>query len=200
MPRRSGERRVALGFRVKTGRAIVVALAAPAAKPQILFRREVQLCDPKVPESRQPYHGAIMPFVPAAPQAVARGRKVAEKVAIAVVKDLRRELRAAGYGLTGVALVVASNPDVARIGSSHVRAHALEGILFREVLEAGARACRVPVTIVLERHALARASATLRRRESALRRALAEFGLKVGRPWRAEEKSAALGAWLALSL
>jgi hypothetical protein len=200
MARRSGKRLAALGFRVKTGRAIVVALVAPAAKPQILFRREVLLCDPKVPESRQPYHGAIMPFVPAAPHAVARGRRAAETTAVAVVKALNAELHAADCRLSRVALVVASNPDVNRIGSLHVRAHALEGILFREVLEAGARACRVPVTIVLERHALARASAALRRRESALRRALTEFGVRVGRPWRSDEKSAALGAWLALSL
>jgi len=124
MALRSGKRFASLGFRVKTGRAIVVALAAPAANPQILFRREVQLCDPKVPESRQPHHGGIMPFVPAAPQAVARGRKAAERTAVAVLKALSAELQAAGYRLAAVTLVVASNPNLARIGSSHVRAHA----------------------------------------------------------------------------
>jgi len=189
-----------LGFRVKTGRAIVVALAAPAATPHILFRREVQLCDPKVPESRQPYHGGIMPFVPATPAAAARGRKAAERAAIAVVKALSVELQAAGYRPAGVALVVASNPDVKRLGSPHIRAHAMEGILFREVLEAGAQACRLPSAILLEREALARAATALRRRETDLRRALTEFGAQIGSPWRAEEKSATLGAWLALSM
>jgi len=200
MPRRSGDGYAALGFRVKTGRAIVIAIAGPAANPQLLFRREVQLCDPKVPESRQPYHGAIMPFVPATPEAVARGRKAAERTAAAAVKALSGELHAAGYRLAGVALVVSSNPDLSRIGSSHVRAHAMEGILFREVLETGARACRVPAAILLEREALARAASALRRREADLRRSLAEFGAQIGRPWRAEEKSATLGAWLALSM
>ncbi len=200
MPRRSADRFAALGFRVKTGRAVLVALAGPAANPQILFRREVQLCDPKVPESRQPYHGGIMPFVPATPQAVARGRMAAERTAVAVVTALSGELHATGYSLAGVALVVSSNTDPARIGSRHVRAHALEGILFREVLEAGARAASVPATLVLEREALVRASRALRRPEARLQRALAGFGAQAGRPWRAEEKSAALGAWLALSL
>ncbi len=189
-----------LGFRVKTGRAIVVALAGPASAPRLLFRREVQLCDPNVPESRQPYHGGIMPFVPAPPKAVARGRKAALRVGIAVVRALAEELRLAGFHLAGVALVVSSNPDLSRIGSSHVRAHALEGVLFREVLEAGARASRVPSTLVLEREALARASRALRRPERRLHGALAELGAQAGRPWRAEEKSATLGAWLALSL
>jgi len=200
MPRRSADRFATLGFRVKTGRAILVALAGPAANPQILFRREVQLCDPKVPESRQPYHGGIMPFVPATPQAVAQGRKAAERTAVAVVTALSGELHAAGYSLAGVALVVSSNPDPARIGSRHIRAHALEGILFREVLEAGAHAASVPATLVLEREALALTSRALRRPEARLQRALAGFGAQAGRPWRAEEKSAALGAWLALSM
>jgi hypothetical protein len=176
-----------------------VAVTGPAGNPGILLRREVQLCDPKVPESRQPYHGAIMPFVPAKPEAVARGKKAAQRVAIAAVRGLADELRAGGLLLAGVALVVSSNPDVSRIGSSHVRAHALEGIFFREVLEAGARACRVPPMLVLEREALARASAGLRRREGELRRVLARFGKQIGSPWRAEEKSAVLGAWLALA-
>jgi len=191
--------RAALGFRVKTGRAIAVALAGPAASPRLLFRREVLLCDPKVPESRQPYHGAIMPFVPATPEAAERGRKTAERVALAALRALVNELRAAGVRPEAVALVVASNPDVSKIGSAHVRAHALEGILFREVLEAGARASRLPARTLLERDSVARASAGLRRSPAQLRRALEEFGKQAGRPWRAEEKSAALGAWLALA-
>ena len=190
----------ALGLRVKTGRAIAVALAGPAANPRILFRREVPLCDPKVPESRQPYHRAIMPFVPAATEAAARGRKAAERVAIAGVRALMEELHCAGYRPAGMTLVVASNPDVSRIGSAHVRAHALEGILFREVLEAGARACRLPVQVLLERESLARASSRLRRTPAQLQRSLAKFGKQAGRPWRTVEKSATLGAWLALSM
>jgi hypothetical protein len=198
MPRKTGENRAALGFRVKTGRAIVVALAAPGSDPRILFRREVQLSDPKVPESRQPYHGGIMPFVPATAAAVARGRKAAERVSVAVVKELVEELKAAGCRLTSVGLVVASNPNPAKLGSEHIRAHALEGILFREVLEAGARACRVPSFRLLEREAAARAAGALGRPAAGVQRTLARFGAEVGRPWRAEEKCAALGAWLAL--
>jgi len=199
MPRKPPAGRAALGFRVKTGRAIAVALAGPPANPSILFRREVPLCDPELPESRQPYHGGIMPFVPAAPRAVERGRKAAERVALAALQALRGELQAAGHPLRAVSLVVASNPDVAKIGSAHVRAHALEGILFREVLESAAHACRLPSTLLLEREALPRASAVLRRRETDLRAALAQFGAQIGRPWRSEEKSAALAAWLALA-
>ena len=200
MPSPAAARLAAIGFRVKTGRAIVVALAGPASAPRLLFRREVPLCDPKVAESRQPYHVAIMPFVPAKPAAVARGKKAAQRVAIAAVRQLAKEFAAAGTKLVAVGLVVASNPDVNRIGSSHIRAHALEGILFRKVLQAGARACRVPSILILEREAVARAAAGLRRPAGELRRTLARFGKEVGSPWRAEEKCAALAAWLALEV
>ncbi|HVN09579.1 MAG TPA: hypothetical protein VMV61_11425 [Patescibacteria group bacterium] len=198
MPYPRAPRLAAIGFRVKTGRAIAVALAGPASAPRLLFRREVLLHDPNVPQSRQPYHGRVMPFVPAQPQAVARGKKAAQRVAVAAVRQLAKEFSAAGSKLVGAGLVVASNPDVRKIGSSHVRAHALEGILFREVLEAGARACRLPSMLILEREALPRAVAGLRRPAAELRRTLARFGKEIGSPWRAEEKSAALAAWLAL--
>jgi hypothetical protein len=140
-----------------------------------------------------------MPFVPATPKAAARGRKAAERIAIEVVRGLARELTASGHRLAGIALVVASNPNPQKLGNEHIRAHALEGILFREVLEAGAKASRVPACVILEREAPARAGAALRRNDSLLCEALAEFGAQVGRPWRAWEKSAALGAWLALA-
>ena len=141
-----------------------------------------------------------MPFVEAAPEAVRRGKKAAGRVAVAAVKALRDELKSSGHSLRAVALVVASNPDVSKIGSAHVRAHALEGILFREVLQAGARACRLPAQVLVERESLAHVSAVLRLTPAQLQRTMGEFGQQAGRPWRAEEKSAALGAWLALTL
>src|SRR5713101_7564201 len=47
---------VALGFRVKSGFAIAVALRGPASSPQAVARRVVELSDPDASETRQPYH------------------------------------------------------------------------------------------------------------------------------------------------
>ena len=47
---------IALGFRVKSGFAIAVALRGPASSPSIVARRRVELSDPAAPETRQPYH------------------------------------------------------------------------------------------------------------------------------------------------
>ena len=98
-----------------------------------------------------------------------------------------------------MALVVSSDADPARLGNAHVRAHAAEGRLFREVLELGARSAGLPSLLLLEREAFARASAALRRPEASLRSALADLGKSAGRPWRADEKAACLGAWVALA-
>jgi hypothetical protein len=47
---------VAVGFRVKSGYAIAVALRGPASAPEAIVRLVVQLSDPDVAETRQPYH------------------------------------------------------------------------------------------------------------------------------------------------
>lgn len=47
---------LALGFRVRSGYAIAVALSRSASAPRVLARRIVELSDPAVPETRQPYH------------------------------------------------------------------------------------------------------------------------------------------------
>src|SRR3989442_3986123 len=47
--------KVALGFRVKSGWAAAAVVSGPASSPAVLHTRHVDLCDPTVPESRQPF-------------------------------------------------------------------------------------------------------------------------------------------------
>src|SRR2546428_6741862 len=54
---RSG--RAALGFRVKSGWAMAVVLAGDAGRPRVVERSRVELHDPAVPGSVQPYHEAL---------------------------------------------------------------------------------------------------------------------------------------------
>jgi hypothetical protein len=80
-----------------------------------------------------------------------------------------------------------------------MRAHALEGRLFCDLLEEAAQACRLPSFVVTERDLFGAAAERLGLRAADLPRRLAELGSAVGPPWRADEKAAALGAWLALA-
>jgi hypothetical protein len=52
---------IAIGFRVKTGRATAVVIAVPASAPRVLSRKSLQLFDPAIPESHQPFHAQLEP-------------------------------------------------------------------------------------------------------------------------------------------
>jgi len=88
--------------------------------------------------------------------------------------------------------------DPARIANDHIRAHALEGRLFRTVLERAVRSFRLPCAVMVERGAYATAADRFKRRENDVKRAVTELGRAIAGPWRADEKTAALAAWMAL--
>jgi hypothetical protein len=97
-----------------------------------------------------------------------------------------------------VGLVVGSVIDPATIGNDHIRAHALEGQLFRRALEEAARASRLPCTTLVERTLYASGAARLRRSPATLKRTVTKLGTDLAGPWRADEKAATLAAWLVL--
>jgi len=97
------------------------------------------------------------------------------------------------------ALVVGSQIDPDSIANPHIRAHAFEGRLFRSVLEESLRAHRIRANILIERHAYAHAVEELKQTNQNVRRKIQDFGREMETPWRAEQKLAAVAAWLALS-
>ena len=53
----------AIGFKPKTGRAIAVVLSGPKDAPELIKRKEIQLTDPLIPATFQPYHEVMeMPW------------------------------------------------------------------------------------------------------------------------------------------
>jgi hypothetical protein len=189
----------AIGFRVKTARAIAVVITGSASAPRVLLRREIDLTDPKMPDSKQPYHAALeLPD--------AEGRKVVQRAVRAVNAAAQREfdalaadVEASGHVLRGVGFVVGSAGDPAKLGNLHVRAHALEGRLFWNALESAARERGVSSVSLVERDAYAKASESLGRHPDDLRRTVTELGREAGRPWGADEKTAVLAASVALA-
>ena len=51
--------RAAIGFTVKSGWACAVLVAGSATSPRVVDSRRVDLSDPAIPESRQPYHAGV---------------------------------------------------------------------------------------------------------------------------------------------
>lgn len=188
----------AIGLRVKTGRATAVLLAGTVRAPRVIEKRAVVLADPDVPESGAPYHAAMERGEGEDSEIVRRGCEAAHEAGLLALRRLIDDLRNGDFDPRGVGLVISSDSEPATLGSQHVRAHAYEGQLFREVLEAGAAACGLPCIVLVERDAYDRAARALERTAAELKQAVVDLGASVAKPWAAEQKAAALAAWVAL--
>ena len=174
-------------------------MIGPARAPRVVDRQVIELSDVSVPTSRQPYH-AVMAAPRGKRTALERRlRGIVERVTRRSLRRLLAGYRVQGRTVRGLALVVGSVIDPGSIGSPHIRAHALEGQLFRTALERAARRGRVPCATHVERGLYEAAAAKLKRTPAELKRRVAELGRAVAGPWRAEEKTATLAAWMALA-
>ncbi len=190
--------RTAAGITVKSGWACAVLIDTPGRLPRVLDSRRIDLSDPASPAAKQPYHDG---FGTARPSGPALSRLVAsvEQFGAGSMQTVLDEWSAAGR-VAGVGVVVGSMIDPDRIGNSHVRIHALEGRLFRTVVADAVTRAGLPVLVHRERDLLAIAIERLNRSDSSLRAALTAAGRDAGTtPWRAEQKAAALAAWLMLA-
>jgi len=193
-----GRTRAAIGFTVKSGWASAVLLAGPAISLRVLDSRRIDLSDPAIPESRQPYHAGFGTARAASPE-LSRLVDAVKRFGRRSVTDAIRRYRAAGHPVQGAGVVVGSLIDPSLIANDHIRIHALEGQLFRGVVQDATRRSRLSCAIWRERDLHARAAGLLELPERALRDALVALGRGVAGPWRAEQKVAALAAWLVLA-
>jgi hypothetical protein len=187
----------ALGFRVKSGWAAGVLLTGLADSPQLHDRRVIQLCDPTVPESKQPYH-AKMGMLQTDEDKIERLRKIIFKAAQNSVDVWLNELQKDGK-IRRAGLVVGSDIDPAKIANPHIRAHALEGRLFRTVLQESVELQGVSCSIFVERKVYEQAAEILKHSEKDLKQSLTQMGRLSGGSWRGDDKLAALAAWLSLT-
>ena len=188
----------ALGFRIKSGWATTVLLTGPNAAPRVVDRRITLLADPDDPEARQPFHAGLDTHAARAAKTVKRLIKSVERFSQRSVARLIADYRAAGHRIRGVGIVVGSVVDPSTIGNEHIRAHAEEGRLFRTVVEQAVRRCRLRVRVTVERALYATAARALRAPAGRLRTRVTVLGDRIDGPWRAEEKAAALAAWMVL--
>jgi hypothetical protein len=170
--------RVALGIRSHSGWAVVVA----ATTSRILDRRRIEIADPAIPGSRQPFHAAeVLPFE----RAETLIRKCRESSLFLATRALTACL---DYQVERAAILFASGrplPELAAILRSHALIHTAEGEFFREVLVSACEQCGVPVMRIKERDLPDNPLVT-------------ELGRSLGPPWRQDEKRASLAAWAAL--
>jgi hypothetical protein len=154
------------------------------------------------PGPRQPYHAAEGLEVQEAERLLKRFAAAAQGKARRALARVVRDLRALGHEpRTAGILQAAGRPpkDLGAILSSHALIHAADGEHFRDVLAHAGERVGLPVTRVVERELVGRAGIALRKRPADLQREVASWGRPLGPPWTADQKLAALLAWMLLA-
>jgi hypothetical protein len=188
--------RAAVGFTVKSGWASAVLVSGSGTSPVVVETRRVELSDPAIPDARQPYHASFGTARDAGEE-LSRLVVSVKRFGRASVTRLIREYQS-GHHIGGVGVVVGSLIDPKTIANDHIRIHALEGQLFRNVVEDAAERRGVRCTLWRERDLLSAAMTALKRPENNLRDIVTALGRDIDGPWRAEHKAATLAAWLVL--
>ena len=186
-----------LGFRVKSGWAVFVLIEGSIRAPRLRQSDVINLSDPRNPETQQPYHAAMGKLETNAAtlkRRVQSVRHAAEKS----IADLIQRRADDGCAIHRAALVVGSVIDPESIANPHIRAHALEGRLFRTVLEDALRSRGIQCAIFTERDVYPRASNLLGPSPVQIRTTITELGRSASGPWRADQKVAAVAAWTSL--
>jgi len=180
-------RKGTLGFRSRTGRAIAVVLAGG---PVLVWRGEVRLIDESYPAAIGPYHTVMeLPWR----EALIAVRPLVESIQAAtdrMLAALLEDMQARDVDVRAVGVVGSPPRDLSKIGNEHIRAHAAEGVLFREVLVTAAGKHRLRASA----HSEEELSADVAKWKATL----TKLGREAGPPWRADERLAATAAWLEL--
>ena len=187
-------RKASIGLCVHSGWAALVALAAPVDAPEVIARRRIEIADPGIRGSKQPYHAAEPMEFPYAQAHIERcaasTRKLARealRAAIDGLRDKRCEAIVCGIVMgSGRAL-----PTLEAILRSHALIHTAEGEFFRNALAEAGEHCGLRVLGVKAKELSERGAAYLPRVQG--------MGKALGPPWTQDQKSATLVAWLALS-
>jgi hypothetical protein len=190
----------ALGFRVKSGWAAVVLLTGATRSPQLADVCRIELCDPRLPETRQPYHAAFGELETDSTK-LNRRERVVRSISRQSLVRLLKGYRQKGFRIARAALVVGSQIDPVSIANLHIRAHALEGRLFRSAVEQTLQDNEIRTEVLLERDAYPSVAARLKQSSDDLKRVIHDLGCSEpakGGPWRAEQKLAGLAALFAL--
>lgn len=189
---------IALGFRAKSGWAAAVVLTGPSTAPTLLEACRLELSDPGTPATVQPYHAAVGE-AQTNQRTVARLLRLIEQCAERSLTELLQRHRGSGARMVGAAVVGSSATDPASIANPHIRAHALEGRLFRTVLTEALTRCGIKTRFLLEQGLPAEAAQVLKKPAAAVKAELTAMGRQLSGPWRSDQKSAALAAWLELA-
>ena len=195
-------KRAALGVRMHSGWGVFVAVSGDANSVEVIDRRRVVTMDPRIPGANQPYHYAARLGLPGSERYLAHCAAVSERLAVAAVAEVVRELDGAHYRIVGSAVLLASGrplPSLSKILASHALIHAAEGEFFRNAVRKACERLKISVTAIRERELDGRAKRAFGNAASRVQRRISGLGSSIGPPWTKDHKTAALAASMILA-
>jgi hypothetical protein len=199
-------KRAALGIRMHSGWGVLVAVAGDGPSLEVLERKRIVVIDSSVAGSAQPYHhGASLALGKAglagAARHIAECAAVSERIAVAVLEEVRRELEGRQYRIGGCAVLLASGralPALEKILGAHPLIHTAEGEFFRDAVRKACGWLKIPAMAIPEREVEERAKTVFGKATGRVVRSIASAGGLIGPPWTKDHKAAALAAAMML--
>src|SRR5262245_47904465 len=119
-----------IGIRVHSGWGALVAITGNDAGIEVIERRRVEIINPRVPGTAQPFHYAERQEISKARAHVARCADASKSLALDAMRLIVGALHGRGYQVAGVAVLLSSArplPAFEKILESHAMIHAAEG-------------------------------------------------------------------------
>lgn len=197
-----GAKPAALGIRMHSGWGVLVAVSGDANSAEVVDRRRIVITDPTIPGAKQPYHHAASLGLPESEPYLANCAAVSERLALAAVGEVVRELDGRDFRIVGSAVLLASGrplPSLAKILASHALIHTAEGEFFRRAVRNACERLQIPVTAIRERELDERAKTAFGVAASRVQRRISSLGRPIGPPWTSDHKAAALAGSMILA-
>lgn len=191
----------ALGFRLHTGWAALVAIAGVPGKFQVLLRRRIELLPRGDSVPRFVYHKAAELRPSDAAELVSRAEAASEESARTAVKEVLAHLGALTIVVKAGGIPCSSRPvptDLSAVLRSHPMIHTAEGALFQRAVTSACQACGLAVISVREREVWRSVSTSWSLKEEEMRTQVDGLRKSVGAPWGTDQKTATAFALLAL--
>jgi len=195
-------KRTALGIRMHSGWGVLVAVSGDADSVEVVDRRRIVTLDSGIPGGNQPYHYAARVGLPEAERHLATCAAASERLALAEVKEVIRELDGRHYRIVGSAVLMASGrplPSLAKVLASHPLIHTAEGEFFRNAASKACKHLGISVMAIRERELAQRAEEVFGNGARRVQSRISSLGRSIGPPWTKDHKNAALAALLILA-
>lgn len=168
----------------------------------MLVRRRIELADPAIRGSKQPYHAAEGLALAAAEKQIRRCEQGSRRLALEAFRAAIAEVEKSGREVVGCGLLLSSGRPLGNLAdtlASHAKIHTADGEHFREAIVHSAERCGLSITKVRERDVWEMAAGKMRISVETFQTRIAAIGKTLGPPWRADEKLAAAVGCLALA-